>query len=348
MAEHEVIWVGSVAPLLEPIEIALGVWLADDEPLPCLALDRERDPFPMLVTVDADIPSFQVSGLTLPHARVGHDQHILPQKRPILGHSGVLGLLGPASHEQVELAVFLPCEGWALIDDRFLMLEGPHKLLGNGSDIHTVEENPTQDCPLLLQRGLCWRLFLSLDLGPARPGNPIGLSPRPIIHQVFFDDQRDVPVCEIWNEIAINCSLDDGITPGAVTTFLHTGLGVPEIPGSDLRKGLAGHWQVLGFALLELAQNLKRNLFGFLQNGLTRGASDIATVALDSHTALPDAVLHIIALIEGDFTVRNDILVESMGHKLLVCRHEQICMLCNYASNLIRMVWVNDAVNNQK
>ncbi len=48
----------------------------------------------------------------------------------------VLGLLGPPSHEQVELAVFLPCEGWTFIDDLFLVLQSPHELLGDRSNIH--------------------------------------------------------------------------------------------------------------------------------------------------------------------------------------------------------------------
>ena len=40
MAEYEVAKVSFVASLLEPIEVAPGVELADDEPLPSLALDR--------------------------------------------------------------------------------------------------------------------------------------------------------------------------------------------------------------------------------------------------------------------------------------------------------------------
>ena len=142
MAEYEVVWFSLVAPLLEPAEIALGVGLADDEPLSCLTLDRECHPFPVLISVDADIPPFEVSGLALSHAGVGHDQHIFPQKGAILGYSWVLGLLGPPPHEKVKLAVFLPCEGRTLIDDSFLMLEGPHEFLGDGSDIHGVEEYP--------------------------------------------------------------------------------------------------------------------------------------------------------------------------------------------------------------
>ena len=99
VAEYEVVRFSLVAPLLEPIEVALGVRLADDETLSCLTLNRECYPFPVLISVDADIPPFEVSGFALSHAGVGHDEHIFPQECSISSYSGVLGLLGPASHE---------------------------------------------------------------------------------------------------------------------------------------------------------------------------------------------------------------------------------------------------------
>lgn len=103
MAEYEVIWLGFIAPLLEPLEIALGVGLADDEPLSCLTLDRECHPFPMLVPIDAYISPFEGSGLALPHAGVGHDEQIFPQKGAVSGHSGVFGLFGPPGRLTISI-----------------------------------------------------------------------------------------------------------------------------------------------------------------------------------------------------------------------------------------------------
>ena len=85
----------------------------------------------------------------------------------------------------------------------------------------------------------------------------------PCSPSALFDDQGDVSVSELGSEVAIYGSLDDGITPYAIASFLETGLRVSEIPCSYLSKGLAGHRQVLSLPLLELTQSLKRNLFGF-------------------------------------------------------------------------------------
>ncbi len=64
--------------------------------------------------------------------------------------------------------------------------------------------------------------------------------PCPIINQVFLDNQRDVAVSEIAGEIALDCSLDDRVAPGAVAAFLNARFGVFEISRSDLGEGFAG------------------------------------------------------------------------------------------------------------
>jgi hypothetical protein len=83
------------------------------------------------------------------------------------------------------------------------------------------------------------------------------------------------------------------------------------------------HRQVLGFALLQLARNLKRDLLGLLQIGLARGASDINPMALYDHSAMPETDLHVLAPIEGDLAIRDDMLLERMGHAGFPGRHEK-------------------------
>ncbi len=117
MAEDKIIGIGPVAPLAQSIEVAMGVRLADHEAFPGLARYRERDPFAMLISVDIDVSPFEITGLAFPHAGIGHDQHIFAQKGAIAGNAGMLCLFGPATHEQIKLAIFLTRESRALVDD---------------------------------------------------------------------------------------------------------------------------------------------------------------------------------------------------------------------------------------
>ena len=121
----------------------MGVRLADHEAFAGLARYRERDPFAMRISVDIDVPPFQIAGLALSHAGVGHDQHIFPQEGAIAGDAGMLRLFGPAPHEQIKLAVFLPRESRALVDDSLLVFERPHEFLRDDPQIHAMEKDAT-------------------------------------------------------------------------------------------------------------------------------------------------------------------------------------------------------------
>jgi len=119
----------------------MGVWLADDEPFPGLARYRERDPFAMLISVDIEVPLFEIAGLAFSHAGVGHDQQIFPQEGAISGDSGVLRLFGPPPHEQIKLAIFLSRESRALVDDVFLVFQRPHEFLRDDPQVHAMEKD---------------------------------------------------------------------------------------------------------------------------------------------------------------------------------------------------------------
>ena len=123
MAEHIVIGIGLVGPFALPIEIPLGARLADHEPLPGLTLNPESDPFPVLIGVAIHVPPFECTGFTLPHARIGHDEDVVSEEFAFSLDLGVVGLLGPGSHELVEGFVFLGRKGWPLIDLDLVVLE---------------------------------------------------------------------------------------------------------------------------------------------------------------------------------------------------------------------------------
>ena len=123
VTEHVVIGLGVVGSFTQAVEVPLGTRLADHQPLACLALDPQRGPDAMLIGVAVDVPPFERSGFTLPHAAISHDQDVVSQEFSVLLDLGVAGFLGPASHELIKPPVFLGREGRPLVDLDLVVFE---------------------------------------------------------------------------------------------------------------------------------------------------------------------------------------------------------------------------------